>query len=82
MQTTYLPTFLDVLPNITNDIYELEQNAQTPDSKTYSCQWHCNSLHELDEIMKYSNVLHEKLSILMGDKCLYFSTMMKKVVLL
>lgn len=81
MKCIYLPTFADVVPSAINDLYKLEDSVQAPNSTTYSCQWHCDSLQILGEIDKYSKALHNELMKAKGDKCLFFSTMMKKVVL-
>ena len=77
MQKTYLPTFKDILPDVENKLFELMTGTQE-DSTNYSCQWLCNDPDELEVINKYSRVLLNNLGETMGERCLFFSSILKQ----
>lgn len=81
MRSYYIPTVLDTLPSVANKVYKLDNETQTPGCCTFSCQWNCSSIGDLGQVERFSNLLHDELSKLKGEKCLYFSTMMKKEIL-
>jgi len=77
MQKTYLPTFKDILPDVEYKLFELMTNTQG-DSTNYSCQWLCNTPDELEVVNKYSRVLLNNLSETMGERCPFFSSILKQ----
>ncbi|NPA36501.1 MAG: DUF4286 family protein [Chlorobi bacterium] len=77
MQKTYLPTFRDILPDVSYDLMEL-MSFREDDSTNFSCQWRCNNPDELEIINKYSSVLLNNLNETMGEKCLHFSSVLKE----
>ena len=81
MKRHYLPTFFDIVPNASNEIYKVDGQPQNSGATTYSCQWRCHTIQELGLIQKYDKALSAKLMEQKGEKCLTFSTMMKGVEL-
>lgn len=81
MRRSYMPTIFEMVPNVNNEIYKVEGNAQTAGSLTFSCQWRCYTLQELGEVERYDKALSKNLMDQKGEKCLTFSTMMKGVEL-
>jgi len=77
MQKTYLPTFKDLLPDVSYELMEL-MSVKEGDSTNFSCQWHCSDPAELEVINKYSAILLNNLSETMGERCLYFSSILKE----
>lgn len=78
MSRYYMPTFYDVIANVRIELYKLENNAQDTETTSYSCQIRCDSLKDLGDVDRYVKSLLQELSQAKGDKCLYFSTMMKQ----
>ena len=76
MQRSYLPTFKDMLPEVTHQLFEMMTNTQD-DSINYSCQWQCNNPDELEVLNKYSSILLNNLGEEMGERCLHFSSILK-----
>ncbi|MBR6249789.1 MAG: DUF4286 family protein [Bacteroidales bacterium] len=78
MRGMYIPTIRDIAPMVNFEAYSIDQN-DSPDTKNFSCQWRCESLKELGEIDMYSKSLCSRMMKEKGEKCLFFSTMMKSV---
>ena len=76
MQRSYLPTFKDLLPEVTHQLFEMMTNTQD-NSINYSCQWQCNNPDELEVLNKYSSILLNNLGEEMGERCLHFSSILK-----
>jgi hypothetical protein len=78
MQKTYLPTFKGILPDAGYKLFELMTSSTREDSTNYSCQWSCNTPDELEVINKYSRILLDNLGDTMGERCLFFSSILKQ----
>ncbi len=78
MKRNYFPSLANLLPDASYRIWEIMPAEEQPESSTFSCQWICNTPDELAVINKYSAALLSNLSGSFGDKCLYFSTILRK----
>ncbi|MBP8791078.1 MAG: DUF4286 family protein [Breznakibacter sp.] len=82
MQKNYFASLADLLPLATYEIWEISLAQDNSDSLSLSCQWRCQTPDELSIINKYSTILLSNLSAELGEKCLYFSTILRKSDLL
>ena len=78
MQKNYFAALADLLPNATHETWEISLAQENDDTISFSCQWRCETPDELSVINKYSAILLSNISAEMGEKCLYFSTILQK----
>jgi hypothetical protein len=78
MRRSYIPSLCDLLPNVEYEMWEINPLQENSDSINISCQWRCRTPEDLEVINKYSQALLSNLSSEFGDKCLYFSTILRK----
>jgi len=78
MKRNYFASLADLLPNVSYRVWEIMPEEEKPASSSFSCQWQCSTPDELAILNKYSAALLSNLSATFGDKCLYFSTILRK----
>lgn len=77
MKRNYFPSLADLLPNASCNVWEI-MSGEDKQSTNFSCQWICETPEELQVINKYSAALLSNISGEMGEKCLHFSTILRK----
>ncbi len=78
MQKNYFASLENLAPNATYEVWDISVAQLQADSLNISCQWRCQTPEELELINKYSAILLSNLSAEMGEKSLYFSTILRK----
>ncbi len=78
MRETYKAGILEVAPDSELSVYSIDATSDGV-SKSFSAQWHCSTLQDLGRVRLKSMSLCQKLLAEKGEKCLSFTTLMRRL---
>ena len=78
MRETYRSSIEEVSPASELSVYAIDATGDGG-SRSYSAQWHCATLQDLGRVRLRSMSLCQKLLAEKGEKCLAFTTLMRRM---